>query len=73
MTTKQEIFDLFYKLQDAVRSGGGKTKKKMGRCTVTQEAQNAMLLLIGDNAELKAYYIKLLNRDAKSAPPPRPQ
>jgi len=35
--SKKDIFNLFYKLQQTTRSGGGKAKTKMSRCIVTKE------------------------------------
>ena len=72
MTTKQEIFDLFYKLQDTSRSGGGKLKSKMSRCDVPKTSQDVMLLKINSDTKLLTYYNKLLNRSSDLAPPPRP-
>lgn len=72
MATKQKIFDLFYQPQSAVRSGGGKVKTKMMRCTVTKNAQTEILSQINNDVDLLAYYNKLLNRSANLAPPPRP-
>lgn len=72
MVSKQEIFDLFYKIQPTTRSGGGTSKNKMARCAVSKQDQDTMLSKIKDEAKLLAYYNKLLTRDVTIAPPPRP-
>lgn len=72
MVSKGEIFDLFYKIQPVTRSGGGTSKNKMTRCTVTSDEQKKMKEKIGDDSKLMVYYDKLLNRDVTIAPPPRP-
>lgn len=72
MATKSEIFDLFYQPHDTVRSGGGKVKTKMARKTVTKQEQLDMQTKIGADQVLMDYFDKLLKRNEKLAPPPRP-
>jgi hypothetical protein len=67
MTTKKDIFDMFYQAQDTVssklflcsthtvRAGGGKIKTKMARCMVTKESQDKMLIQIKNDSELLTY------------------
>jgi hypothetical protein len=72
MTTKQDIFDLFYEKQTTSRSGGGKLTTKMAGRKVTETEQDNMTSKIKENPELVKYYNKLLARDPSIAPPPRP-
>lgn len=73
MTTKQEIFKVFYWKEQKSRSGGGKLALKMTRRTVTKDIQDETILKIGDDAGLLKYYNKLLTRDPSLAPPPEPK
>jgi len=69
--TKGEIFDLFYEINSVSRSGGGEPRKKMTRAAVSLNVINVMGEKIKDQ-KLKDYYIKLRDRKAGIAPPPRP-
>lgn len=73
--SKQVIFDMFYQKQTVSRSGGGTQQKKMGRVAVTTENMYKMEYALNqdpENKKLLAYYIKIKNRKASIAPPPRP-
>lgn len=72
MVSKGEIFDLFYKIQPVTRSGGGTSKNKMARCSVTSNEQKKMKEKIKDDSKLMTYYNKLLTMNVTIAPPPRP-
>jgi len=69
---KGDIFDLFYSKQDVVRSGGGKVKSKMTRQCPTLKQVTALENKIKDNKKLLKYFVKLRDRKAGIAPPPRP-
>lgn len=69
--TKGEIFDLFYVIHSVSRSGGGEPKKKMTRAAVSLNVISAVEKKIKDR-KLLDYYIKLRDRKAGIAPPPRP-
>ena len=70
-TLKHEIFDLFYGKRMVTRSGGGKIKNKMSRLNPSLEDINFIKNKIKDK-KLMNYFNKLLNRDTRIAPPPRP-
>ena len=72
MTTKGDIFDLFYAKRDVVRSGGGKVKSKMTRISPSLEQVQKMESHIKDDKKLLKYFVKLRDRKAGIAPPPRP-
>lgn len=71
---KQEIFDLFYGVQETVRSGGGKPKMKMAKLRTSKDDMDKMEARIKETGDEKllAYYQKLRMRSVNIAPPPRP-
>ena len=73
MTTKAEIFDLFYGKQNVVRKGGGKIKTKMTRQTPSSEAMFEMEAKLRGNQKMTQYFVKLRDRKPGIAPPPRPR
>lgn len=72
MTSKSDIFDIFYSKQDVVRGGGGKIKSKMTRKNPSLLEIQKMEELVRHNKPLFNYFKKLLIRDPNIAPPPRP-
>lgn len=72
MSTKQEIFNLFYGPRQVCRSGGGTVKSKMTRLCPTFEEQATLKEKIKADKTLIDYYEKLLLRDPNLAPPPKP-
>ena len=72
MTSKRDIFDLFYSKQDVVRGGGGKIKSKMTRKNPSLSEIKKMETIVRDNKLLFNYFKKLHTRNPKIAPPPRP-
>jgi hypothetical protein len=74
MSSKQEIYDFWFRPQPTSRSGGGKLHTSMQAVRgISLEAQQKFEQSITD-PKLKQYYDKLRLRDKdKLAPPPRPQ
>jgi hypothetical protein len=73
MTTKQEVFQLFYSVKQVSRSGGGTLHAKMTRNNVSSEDQFKMENSVKYNPDLLKYYIKLRDRNVNIAPPPKPK
>lgn len=73
--SKGRVFDLFYKRQETTRSGGGMSKKKMCRQTVSADVLDNVeaKLKEHENFTFLKYFNKLKNRSNKIAPPPRPK
>ncbi len=73
--SKGDIFDVFYQREETTRAGGGMTKKKICRQKVSVDVLNKIELELKghENPKLLAYFIKLKDRNAKIAPPPRPK
>ncbi len=71
--SKQEVFDLFYSMQQVSRLGGGTLHSKMTRNRISSEILLEMENKIKQDGDLLKYYIKLRDRSPNIAPPPRPK
>ncbi len=72
MTTKADIFDLFYGKQMVTRAGGGTSKSRMTRKMPTFEEIEVVKSRVKGDSELAEYFVKLRDRSPTIAPPPRP-
>lgn len=78
MTTKQDIFDLFYGKKMKGRAGGGTLKSKMTRLSPSHDDMENMKKSIRKLDDpymvnkLLEYFNKLHGRKPEIAPPPRP-